>query len=108
MIARVWTAQSSRAGSRAYGEHFHTEVLPALATLPGYEGALLLNEPAGDTTTITVMTFWKTRKAIEAFAGADITRAVVTDEAARLLRTHDRTVRHLEVVKADRLHQGHS
>jgi hypothetical protein len=51
---------------------------------------------------VVVSTRWDSLDAIRAFAGDDIARAVVHDEAAALFADYDRTVRHFEIVSEDR------
>jgi heme-degrading monooxygenase HmoA len=101
MIARVWSARTTPAQAPAYAEHLRGQVLPALRTLDGYAGALLLERPTPEGVEITVLTFWRSLDAIRGFAGADLEGAVVAEEAAALLTEFDRRVRHYEVVVED-------
>jgi hypothetical protein len=48
------------------------------------------------------MTWWRSADDIHAFAGDDITRAVVADEARALLARFDREVQHFDVMLEDR------
>ena len=50
---------------------------------------------------VVVITFWESVDAIRGFAGADLERAVVADEAAALLTQFDRRVRHYELALRD-------
>jgi hypothetical protein len=127
MIARVWTARASGANARRYAEHLRDAVLPVVQRVPGYAGATLLEgrtsgasgasgasrangasgvteagSAADDEIVITVITWWRSEADIRAFAGDNITRAVVTDEARGLLTRFDDTVRHFEVMLEDR------
>jgi heme-degrading monooxygenase HmoA len=52
----------------------------------------------GDRAEFVTMSFWDSRKAIEAFAGQDIERAVFYPEDERFLVERDLTVHHYEVV----------
>jgi heme-degrading monooxygenase HmoA len=54
--------------------------------------------PGGTTTEVVVVTRWESLAAIRGFAGDDIDRAVVHDEAAALFADYDRTVRHFQLV----------
>jgi len=98
MIARVWSAQTTTAHVPAYAEHLSNHVLPAVRKLAGFAGATLLRRPIADAVEILVITYWQSLEAIRAFAGADLERAVVADEAAALLTRFDPCVRHYEVV----------
>ena len=86
-----------------YAEYFRRVVLPELAAVAGYRGARLLQRPqeTPGAIEIVVATEWATLDAIRGFAGDDIERAVVHDEAAALFSDYDRTVKHFEVVLAD-------
>ena len=47
---------------------------------------------------IFVITTWKSKDAIRAFAGEDIERAVVEPEAANALTSFDATVQHWDIL----------
>lgn len=103
MVERVWSARAaSRESAVAYAAYFRRVVLPELAAVGGYRGARLLQRDLGGGAEVVVATRWDSLDAIRAFAGDDITRAVVHDEAAALLSDYDRTVRHFEIVLEDR------
>ena len=101
MIARIWTAKTTRAQAPAYAAYVRTHVFGTLRAIDGYERALLLQRNLGDEAEIQVITFWRSLDAIRAFAGDDIETAVVTDTAAVLLTGFDRRARHFEVVLED-------
>jgi heme-degrading monooxygenase HmoA len=101
MIARIWSAQTTPAQAPAYVEHLRTQVLPALRTVEGYAGAMLLERVLPDAVEVIVITFWESLEAIRGFAGEDIEGAVVAEEAAALLTHFDRRVRHYEVAVKD-------
>jgi heme-degrading monooxygenase HmoA len=100
MIERVWSARTTREGAVAYCEYFERVVRPELAAVDGYRGVRLLQRelPDGNAIEIVVVTRWASLAAIRGFAGDDIERAVVHDEAAALFTDYDHTVRHFEVV----------
>ena len=52
----------------------------------------------GDATKVTVLTLWDSMAAIERFAGADVTAAVVEPEAQAFLTRFDSRVEHFEVL----------
>ena len=103
MIARVWSAQSTPARSPVYLDHLRTQVLPAIRAVDGYGGAMLLERAIPGAVEIIVITFWRSVDSIEAFAGPDLERAVVADEAAALLAQFDRRVRHYQVSLAEKV-----
>ena len=97
MIARIWSARSSRENATRYLDHFERAVAPALSRLDGYVDATVLQRHDANTTHITVVTRWRAIEAVQRFAGADIGAAVVDDEAAAVLTDWDRRVQHYEV-----------
>jgi heme-degrading monooxygenase HmoA len=103
MVERVWSARAaSRDAAAAYAAYFRRVVLPELAAVGGYRGATLLQRDLDGGVEVVVATRWDSQDAIHAFAGDDIARAVVHDEAAALFADYDRTVRHFEIVSTDR------
>jgi heme-degrading monooxygenase HmoA len=101
MIARLWTAQTTPAQAPAYAEHLRTQVLPAVKTMDGYGGAMLLERAMPGAVEVIVLTFWRSVDSIRGFAGADVEGAVIAEEAATLLTQFDRRVRHYEVAVND-------
>jgi heme-degrading monooxygenase HmoA len=101
MIARIWSAQTTPARSTAYLNHLKTQVLPAIKVLDGYGGVMLLERQIPGATEIMVITLWRSQDSIRGFAGPDLEKAVVADEAAALLTQFDQRVRHYEVALSD-------
>src|SRR5437867_12173616 len=101
MIARVWTALTTKQNQHKYYEHFRTDVLPALQRLDGYAGATLNSRGSAERVEILVITRWRSIEALRAFAGPDVEHAVVADEAALVLTTWERRATHYEMVLED-------
>lgn len=101
MIARIWTARTTRAQAPAYANHLRTRVLPKLRTIAGYRGASLLRRDGRDEAELIVVTRWQSMQAVRAFAGDDPDAAVVEEEAAAVLTDYDTRVRHYEIVTED-------
>ena len=70
------------------------------ARAAGFAGAYLLRRDLGGdgTAELTAHTFWESPEAIRAFAGDDITLAIVEPEAQAMLLDFDRTAAHRSVV----------
>jgi heme-degrading monooxygenase HmoA len=98
MILRSWSAVATPAGADAYVAYARGALLPALGRLEGCRGALVLTRREGDTTKVTVLTLWDSMAAIQRFAGADVTAAVVEPEAQALLTRFDARVEHFDVL----------
>lgn len=101
MIARIWTARTTRAQAPAYANHLRTRVLPKLRTIAGYRGASLLRRDGRGEAELIVVTRWQSMQAVRAFAGDDPDAAVVEEEAAAVLTDYDTRVRHYEIVTED-------
>jgi heme-degrading monooxygenase HmoA len=101
MVARFWSARTTRERAPQYLDHFRHDVLPRIREVDGYVGGMVLEREHVDEVEVVVMTFWRSRDAIRRFAGDDIEAAVVADDAAALLTEFDKRVRHYGVVVKD-------
>jgi heme-degrading monooxygenase HmoA len=98
MIVRTWSARATQAGADTYSAYFENTLLPKLDQLPGFSRALLLARNDGGLVELTAHTIWESLDAIRAFAGDDITTAVVEPEARVVLHDSDPTVVHRDVL----------
>jgi hypothetical protein len=100
LTVRTWSATASSAGAADYGRYFTGTLLPELRKLPGFEDAYLLRRDLdrNGTVELTAHTFWESPTVIRAFAGDDITVAIVEPEARAMLLDFDRTATHRTVV----------
>ena len=101
LTVRTWSATA--ADARAPGTTAATSparCCPELRELPGFAGAYLLRRDLDEdgTVELTAHTFWESPEAIRAFAGDDITVAIVEPEAQAMLLDFDRTATHRSVV----------
>jgi heme-degrading monooxygenase HmoA len=80
--------------------------LPDLKKVAGYAGAQLLVRDQSDQSEIIVITFWQSLESIRAFAGDDLEKAVVTDEAAALMSCFDERVKHYRLLIQDGFNQA--
>ena len=103
MMARFWSARTTPENWPAYEQHFADNVIRELRAVDGYISANLLKRDVGGEVEVTVITFWNSLEAIDAFAKPDRETAVVASNAAALLLDFDRRVRHYEVKATDRL-----
>ncbi len=101
MIARLWCARATPQNWPAYERHFIDNVIPELRGLKGYVASNLLKREVDEEVYITVMTFWHSFEAIDAFAGADREAAVVASHASAFLTSYDHRVQHYELAFAD-------
>jgi mannose-6-phosphate isomerase-like protein (cupin superfamily) len=98
VIARRWTAQADGSEQAdAYAAHFERSVRPHLERTEGFLGATVERVRGNGGIEIVVVTRWASIDAIEAFAGEDISLAVVEPEARVVLTRFDTRVRHIEL-----------
>ena len=99
LTVRTWSATADAEGARNYSRYFTGTLLPELRKLAGFEGAYLLRRDLDrdGTVELTAHTFWESPAAIRAFAGDDITVAIVEPEARAMLLDFDRTAAHRTV-----------
>ena len=96
-IVRHWSARASEAQLPKYLEHFSKSVLPELRLVNGFLGVTVSVHHGANEAEIFVETTWRSLEAIRGFAGPDLETAVVAPEAAALLTSFDRRVRHSEI-----------
>jgi heme-degrading monooxygenase HmoA len=99
MISRHWKGTVKRGCADAYIAHLERETFPSLRRLPGFVEASILRRETEEGTEFQIVTVWQSFDAIQAFAGPDLTAAVVPDAAQRLMATYDRFVVHYEIVE---------
>jgi hypothetical protein len=104
LTVRTWSARADAEGAGNYSRYFTGTLLPELRKLPGFEGAYLLRRDLdGDgIVELTAHTLWGSPAAIRAFAGDDITMAIVEPEARAMLLDFDRTATHRSVAASAR------
>jgi heme-degrading monooxygenase HmoA len=98
MILREWRAHANASREQEYIGYFRRKVLPELGAIDGFLGASLLREQRAGEIEFVVLTRWASMDAVRKFAGEEIEEAVVHPEAAAMLTSFDRIVRHYEVV----------
>src|SRR5262249_30506767 len=96
-VARLWSARATSKHAEEYLAYFSRTLLPHLRANQGFVDARVLTQAAGSEVEILVETLWKSWEAIAQFAGADREVAVVSEQAAKLLTSYDKRVRHYEV-----------
>jgi heme-degrading monooxygenase HmoA len=98
MIVRTWSARATATGAAAYRAYFEETLLPHLRELPGFSGGYLLSRDEAGLIELTTHTLWESPEAIHAFAGEDLTAAIVEPEALAFLRESDQTAVHRTVL----------
>ena len=97
MIARAWHGRTLASKADEYLAFLQKRALPDYRSTPGNIAAFILRRDEGDITHFTTLTHWDSLQSIEAFAGADISRAKYYSEDAAFLLEFEPTVQHSEI-----------
>jgi len=97
MISRQWSGIAKPGRAAEYVKHLESETFVALAKLPGFVRATILSRDVRGMTEFQIVTEWESLDSIRAFAGADISVAVVPEGARALLSSYDDHVLHYEI-----------
>lgn len=97
-VVRVWRGVA-RAGdaAREYAAHLANTVFPALRALNGFRDVRVLRREVEDGVEFVVETSWVSLDAIRAFAGADVSVAVIEPYARERLVRFDEFATHFEL-----------
>ncbi len=97
MIARIWHGKTEVNNADAYLEYLFKSGIPAYRATAGNKGAWVLRRIDGDTAHFITLSFWESREAIAAFAGADIEIAKYYPEDKKYLLEFEPTVTHYDL-----------
>jgi heme-degrading monooxygenase HmoA len=100
MIARIWRGAVRAQDAAAYAAYVQRTGIEGYQGTPGNRGAWLLWRTEGDRAEFVTVSFWESRRAIEAFAGPDIDVAVFFPDDDQFLIERDLTVSHYEAAGA--------
>jgi heme-degrading monooxygenase HmoA len=92
VIARVWRGRTPPENADAYQELLATTILPGIDRVQGFRGAELFRRDLGGEVEFMTVTRFDSVDAVREFAGEDYERAVVSEEAHRLLSSYDERV----------------
>jgi heme-degrading monooxygenase HmoA len=97
MIARIWHGTTLTTKADEYLAFLQARAIPDYASTPGNRAVHILRRTEGKITHFITLTHWESLEAIEAFAGADISRAKYYAEDADYLLEFEPTVQHFEL-----------
>ena len=98
MIERHWSGTAQPGSADAYVRHLEGETFPQLRTLAGFVRAQVLRREVAEGIEFRVVTTWESLDAIRAFAGDDLTAAVVPQAVQDLMVRFDSRAAHYEIV----------
>ena len=98
MIARAWQGTVRSEQAAEYGEYLRKTGVEDLEATEGNRGVFVLRRVEGDHTHFVLISLWRSRNDIRAFAGEDIERARYYPEDADYLLELAPHVTHYEVL----------
>jgi len=98
-VARQWKGVVKPGMEGEYIRHLRGETLPALRQLAGFDTVTIMRRDVEGGVEFQVTTYWRSLDAIKAFAGDDITRAVVPPAARALMVRYDERAMHYDIVE---------
>lgn len=98
-VVRQWKGVVKPGLANAYLTHLHQETIPTVTRLDGFLTVMIMRRDIEDGTEFQIVTVWRTLDAIKAFAGADITKAVVPPAAQALMVRYDDRAIHYDIVQ---------
>jgi heme-degrading monooxygenase HmoA len=99
-IARVWHGRTPNAKADAYASYL-AEAIKKFKTIPGNLGYQMFRETVGAETHFMVISYWSSKDAIHAYAGADISKTRHLPRDAEFLIEPEGTVKNYDIVVAD-------
>jgi len=101
-IARVWHGRVKKERADEYGKYIG-DAITKFRSIPGNRGYQLMRESAGAEEHFSVISYWDSREAIHAYAGADITKVRPLPKDPEFLIDAEPNVRNYDllVVNAD-------
>mgnify|MGYP005629491607 FL=1 len=98
MISRQWKCILKEASHDAYIRFLNDVVFAEAKSLSGFVEANILKRKTTAGLEFMVTTLWENLDDIKAFAGEDISVAMVPEEAQRMMISFDKSVDHFEVL----------
>jgi heme-degrading monooxygenase HmoA len=99
VVARLWRGRVKNARADEYQRYLEKEGIEKLKAIKGNLGAEMFRQPLHDgTTEFVVVSYWPTRDAIHAYAGADIEKAHDLPRDKDFLIDPDKTVKNFDSV----------
>jgi heme-degrading monooxygenase HmoA len=98
-VARMWHGKVPRSRADEYQAYLDKEGVQKLRAIKDNLGAQLFRRDDGDVTEFVVISYWPSRDAIHAYAGADIEKVHDLPRDKEFLIDPERTVKHFDIVR---------
>ena len=102
MIARIWKGVTKAEDAETYSDYVRDTGIGGLRSTRGNVAAIQLRRIVGGNAEFTVISFWESQEAIEAFAGEETSRPVYYPDDDRYLLELHGNVDHFEVIDFER------
>jgi heme-degrading monooxygenase HmoA len=99
-VARVWHGRTPAAKADEYARYL-AEAIKKFRSIPGNLGYQMMREDAGAEAHFMVVSFWASRDAIHAYAGADISRTRHLPRDAEYLIEPEQSVHNYDLAVSD-------
>ncbi len=99
-IARVWHGRTSNAKADEYAKYLGGAI-KKFRTIPGNLGYQMMREAVGEETHFMVISYWTSREAIHAYAGADIRKTRHLQRDPEFLVDPEQTVMNYDLIVND-------
>ncbi|OEK04217.1 hypothetical protein [Roseivirga misakiensis] len=98
MISRQWKCILKEGEYDNYINFLQNKVLNKAAKLPGFVRSEIQKRHTSQGIECQVITVWQNYKVIEAFAGKNISQAMVPEEAQKMMVSFDKVVIHYDII----------
>ncbi|MGH1540007.1 MAG: antibiotic biosynthesis monooxygenase [Arenicella sp.] len=99
MFAREWKARCPKHKKEGFIDYLYETGVKDTSATSGFFGAQILLREFGDKVEVTLISYWASLEAIEAFAGKDISVARLYPEDDQYELEPDAFVNHYEVIE---------
>ena len=102
LVARIWHGRVPTSRADEYNAYLQKEGVVKIEAIPGNLGAQVLRRTDGKATEFMVISYWPSRDAIHAFAGADIEKTHNLPRDKEFLLELEPKVKHFDVLHDSR------
>lgn len=101
-VARIWHGRVRTDRAEEYSAYLQKEGIEKIEAIPGNLGAQVLRRTEGKVTEFMVISYWPSRDAIRAFAGANIEKTHNLPRDREFLLEMEPKVKHFDVLHESR------
>jgi len=101
-VARIWHGRVPAARADEYQRYLYESGVQKLKAIPKNQGVQMLRKDDGQTAEFFVISYWPTKDAIHAYAGADIEKVHQLPRDPEFLIEPETLVKHFDVIADER------